>query len=89
MMLSIDDHVQHVLYTFHRDMKRLNRGTTGPPPAGQRSKGGSDRERPGLVRRLCRAVVNTLGKRRSAPDKPWRSDLAPSQLPSVQPAMPQ
>ena len=77
MMLPIDHHVQHALYKFSRDMKRLNHGTTVPPPAGQRLKGGSDRERPGLVSRLCRAVVNCLGQRRSAPDKPGRSALAP------------
>ena len=89
MMLPIDHHVQHALYKFNRDMKRLNHGTTVPPLAGQRRKGGCDHERPGLVSRLRRAVVNCLGQRRSAPDKPGRSDWAPAQLPSVEPAMPQ
>jgi hypothetical protein len=78
-MLPIDYHVQHALYNFNRDMKCLKHGSKGPSPAGQRSKGGSDRERPGMVSRLSRAVVHCLGNPRSGPDKPWRSDLAPSQ----------
>ena len=83
-MLPIDYHVQHALYNFNRDMKRLKHGPKGPSPARQRSKGGSDRKRSGRVRRLYRAVVNCFGKRRSVPDEPWRSDLAPCQLPSVE-----
>jgi hypothetical protein len=84
-MLPIDYHVQNALYNFNRDMKRLQHGSKGPPPARRRSKGGSDRERSGKVACLYRAVVNCLGQRRSAPDEPWRSDWAPAQLPSLSP----
>jgi carbonic anhydrase len=57
-MLLIDHHVQHALYNFNRDMKCLKHGSKGPSPAGQRSKGGSDRERPGMVSRFSRAAAN-------------------------------
>jgi hypothetical protein len=54
-MDTINYHVQHALYKFDREMKRLNHGTKFPSPAGQRSTGGSSGGRPGWLGRLLPA----------------------------------
>jgi hypothetical protein len=51
-METINHHVQHALYKFNREMKRLDHGTKLPSPAGQRSKGGSGGDRPAWLGRL-------------------------------------